>query len=344
MCKEDSRADEAHLSQLSQLNAEKLLSSWLSNPCPEKDLSITEIDQYVTDMISFTKDVLVDVETPRNSFADLVKDDNVRQSVQDIINKIEKATKEGNQCSGSRVSKKMSPSLSTQDVVHNMDERKHEQKSTASMDLSEDDLNHGVFTEVSYAGSFEVPKRSQKKPPMPSPRTKRKARKEQLLMEHKQQGRDVLMKAKDMNKNSKTDNSSAPELECSSKTWDSSGPTEAKPPLNRSASGLDCLDELCSLSRDIERDIFLRQEANVIYSNTQEALGSPTTAAAPAPPPPSSSQALLERQRQELQDLRDFARSQKLADQKSAIEEMHERQFLQTNWPEEKEVGRGFTL
>ena len=59
-----------------QLRLEKSfipLAPWLSNPLPDsKDFSLIEVDildQYVTDMLSFTRGALSDVETPRHSLA-----------------------------------------------------------------------------------------------------------------------------------------------------------------------------------------------------------------------------------------------------------------------------------
>jgi len=90
--------------------------------------------------------------------------------------------------------------------------QKHQSRTvTKSTDPSEEDLSRGVFTEVSFAGTFassQKPTPIQKQErskldapvslpidfeaPVPSPRLKRKARKEQMLKEHKETGREAL--------------------------------------------------------------------------------------------------------------------------------------------------------
>jgi len=80
---------------------------------------------------------------------------------------------------------------------------------------TEEDLQLGVFTEVSFAGTFAsplerppsaLPRHNKSKPkdelnkssnassvaPIPSPRLKRKARKEKMLKEHKEAGKEAI--------------------------------------------------------------------------------------------------------------------------------------------------------
>ena len=142
-----------HLSQLSHLSAEQL-NSWLANPTmpslESKDLSITEIDvldQYVTDMITFTQDALPNVAAPTrtswgptsDAFLSILEmhkhssDENVRQSVQDIITKIE---------------------TNNAKIAEEAEVEKRRRKSKSEEPQSTSCGDHGVFTEVSFAGSF----------------------------------------------------------------------------------------------------------------------------------------------------------------------------------------------
>ena len=276
-----------HLSQLSLLSADKL-NSWLSNPANDsQDLSITEIDvldQYVTQMMSFTNDTLSDVQTPRASFSEDAfvsileihkkksNDENVRQSVQDIINKIEKNSSEKKEKTTSEVKEPSVPAR---------------KKKAFTPDPSDDDLSQGVFTEVSFAGSFMGQGQTKKveeetKAPVPSPRTKRRARKEQMLLEHKQSGREALsllksrsagnvpntLKTEDLPEKSATlsrDFSKASKIEKDKSTTVTPAETQesAVKKIVSSSSGLDCLEELCSQSANIERDIEARAVAKV---------------------------------------------------------------------------------
>ena len=236
-----------HLSQLSQLSAERL-QSWLSNPLPSmdsKDFSLVEVDvldQYVTDMLSFTKGALSEIDTPRNSFhpsnihlksneelLDLLNDVHqsedaslcLKISVQDMISRIEADSK------------------TKQEHRHSQQQQQQQQQhqpvimTQTENPPSEEDLNRGVFTEVSFAGTFATQKLPQKlvansnnqtklvidnkrlevqqpvknvileqvktsqpeipaHAPVPSPRLKKKARKEQMLQEHKEKGKEAL--------------------------------------------------------------------------------------------------------------------------------------------------------
>ena len=257
----------SQLSRLSQLSADEL-HSWLSSPMSSANLdkSMTEIDvldQCVSEMMSFTTDALTtatdtDSDTLKSGvFLNLLEhqrtetdDDDVRRSVQEIIDKIE--------------------GIEQRPPVKPERTRKRE-KVTASP--SDDDLSHGVFTEVSFAGSFssgvsvvvpEAPKEAAEvkvasppplpakrgnfgddvrpKAPIPSPRTKRRARKEQMLLEHKEKGREALSILKSQS---------------ASCVPDSGAPPRPPSPVKASAShqdGLECLEQLCSMSRGIERE------------------------------------------------------------------------------------------
>ena len=120
---------------------------------------------------------------------------------------------------------------------------------------SEEEIQRGCFTEVSCAGnvttktSFSSSSSSTAIKevkrvdfaPIPSPRVKKKARKEQMLLEHKEKGHDALaMVMKHLTK---------PEDECSKPEHS----TETE--LATANDGLQCLDDLCSQSRFIEEDI-----------------------------------------------------------------------------------------
>ena len=257
------------LSQLSMFSTEQL-QSWLSNPMVDcKDQSITEIDvldQYISQMMSFTRDTLSDVQAPiavtnRNSEAFLSILENVRdgtdsgperQSVQEIINKIESAQRldessskppkdPAEVTSSTEISQKSEAETGAKVNVQERPPEKPERKKRSGSSCtnrsnvvtpvpSEADLSHGVFTEVSFAGSFSScssnvpPVTKSLLVPVPSPRTKRKARKEQMLQEHKEKGREALSNL-----------------------------------LKRQSDGdgMECLDELCSQSRNI---IMLQQQ------------------------------------------------------------------------------------
>lgn len=89
---------------------------------------------------------------------------------------------------------------------------------------SEEDIEKGVFTEVSCAGHVT---KSNFHPPIPSPRVKKKARKEQMLLEHKEKGHQALsLVMKNLQKKD--------------------GEVD---------EGLQCLDDLCAQSRHIQEDI-----------------------------------------------------------------------------------------
>ena len=239
-------AASGHLSQLSQLSAERL-QSWLSNPLPSldsKDFSLVEVDvldQYVTDMLSFTKGALSEIDTPRQSSAfqpnnihlksneellDLLNDVHqsedasqcLKISVQDMISRIEADTKS-----------KGTPQQQQQQEQQQQQQQQPIILTKTEPTPTEEDLNRGVFTEVSFAGTFapqkapvkmsplnstsvqQVKLQIDKNPvalseqvkiqpevpsfgPVPSPRLKKKARKELMLLEHKEKGKEALSK------------------------------------------------------------------------------------------------------------------------------------------------------
>ena len=118
---------------------------------------------------------------------------------------------------------------------------------------SEEEIQRGCFTEVSCAGNVTKTSSSSSSSkaikevkrvdfaPIPSPRVKKKARKEQMLLEHKEKGHDALaMVMKHLTK---------PEDECSKPEHS----TETE--LATANDGLQCLDDLCSQSRFVEEDI-----------------------------------------------------------------------------------------
>ncbi len=359
------------LSQLSDLGAAELLDSSGSM----RYLSVTEIDvvldQYVSDMMGFARGAIgEEVETPRNSWAptsrELVsmleerkgKEENEerRRSVQEIIDKIERAANDDNNNKGTPGSSTADCDVSkSSDVINNNTIDHHHyvnfspvsnrpfaenppsisealvrppprtKKKAVTPDPTEDDLSHGVFTEVSFAGSFvsktssspapsiktrtptpPPPPPPPSRPPIPSPRTKRKARKEQLLLEHKERGRQMLS---DIIKSrsagcvpSASAGAAASELTRSS----SSGLS--------STTGLDCLNELCTLSRTVERDIMGRKKETEKVEEEEKASSS------------------------------------SLEEQKTEVQSMHERTFLlggRHGWgrlpscPEDEEEKRG---
>ncbi len=249
------------LTQLSQLGAAELLSE-CGNNASMRFLSVTEIDvldQCVNDMMgSLSKDVA----TPRNSWT---------PSSQELVKLIKERENEDNS--------QMTIDESSSTVMPPpRSKKKHFILSTApTPDPTEEDLSRGVFTEVSFAGSFvsqslasspapslvstatvppppptENSELSMKKPPIPSPRTKRKARKEQLLLEHKAMGKKTIT---DILKSRSS--SSVPD-----KLSSSSG--------NSYRNGLDCLDDLCTMSRKVERDIYQRRHfENILHNNNE---------------------------------------------------------------------------
>ena len=129
-------AGSGHLSQLSQLSVDRL-HSWLSNPLPDsKDFSLIEVDvldQYVTDMLSFTKGALSDVNTPRHSL----------QTCEISGDESKEPEEEGSK-------------VSVQDMISRIEGKENKTIVVTSSDgpPSDEDLNRGVFTEVSFAGTF----------------------------------------------------------------------------------------------------------------------------------------------------------------------------------------------
>ena len=114
-----------------------------------------------------------------------------------------------------------------------------------------------MFTEVSCAGNViktkeEIVKEAFK--PVPSPRVKRKARKEQMLLEHKEMGRQALsvvmqqLKQEPPTNNTITNNGSDLQQHQTS----SMIPKEEE---DDEDDGLQCLDDLCTQSRHIEKEL-----------------------------------------------------------------------------------------
>ena len=236
-----------HLSQLSQLSMDKL-QSWFTNPMTmnslDKDLSVTEIsilDQYVTDMISFSQGALSEIKSNKNEIS------NSNISVQDVVSLVDVQR------------------AKIQDVEDITDDPKadHDSKSAKCESIiiedckapSEEDLSKGVFTEVSCAGNVvktkeqEIVKEAFK--PVPSPRVKRKARKEQMLLEHKEKGHQALsLVMKQLNNNNIIN------------VQDASADNDCKQTADKKCKqtdedqdGLQCLEDLCVQSLQIEKEL-----------------------------------------------------------------------------------------
>ena len=268
----------SHLSQLSQISMDKI-QSWFSNPMmsiENKDLSVTEInilDQYVTDMISFSQGALSEIKSKNHiSTANICVQDvvSLNEPIKDdveIVNHNEKSTNDG-------------------DVQNKCESIIIEDKTP-----SEEEIQKGVFTEVSCAGNviktnakeneFIVKKAIFK--PVPSPRVKRKARKEQMLLEHKEKGHQALsMVMKQMNVPNVPSVPNVPEvphkdeetkqmlLEHKEKGHQalsmvmkqlnvpnvSNVSNIPKVPIeDQEKDGLQCLDDLCTQSRQIEKEL-----------------------------------------------------------------------------------------
>ena len=119
---------------------------------------------------------------------------------------------------------------------------------------SEEDLLKGVFTEVSCAGNViktkeEIVKEAFK--PVPSPRVKRKARKEQMLLEHKEMGRHALSVAIQQLKQEPPSTTITNGSDLQHQT--SMIPKEEED--DDDDDGLQCLDDLCTQSRHIEKEL-----------------------------------------------------------------------------------------
>ena len=136
---------------------------------------------------------------------------------------------------------------------------------------SEEEIQRGCFTEVSCAGNVTKTSSSSSSStaikevkrvdfaPIPSPRVKKKARKEQMLLEHKEKGHDALaMVMKHLTK---------PEDECSKPEHS----TETE--LATANDGLQCLDDLCSQSRFIEENI--KKQAKITDEPTKNQIDQP---------------------------------------------------------------------
>ena len=242
-----------HLSQISQLSAEKI-QSWFNNPMVslEKDWSVTEVnilDQYVTDMISMTS---IPSNPPKNRDEEIIK----RNVVIDIKceDNVSSQQKSGSVCD-----------INSNTVIPKSGSEKIKRKSliTVIEDKvpSEEEISNGVFTEVSYAGNcssavsqkkIDLVKSHFESTPVPSPRVKKKARKEQMLLEHKEKGREALSLAM---KQLKTSTNEIVDHE------------------NEEDDGLQCLDDLCTQSRYVEEDIKKQQQHqhNSKVSTTKDA-------------------------------------------------------------------------
>ena len=213
----------SHLSQISQLSAEKI-QSWFNNPMVslEKDWSVTEVnilDQYVTDMISMTS---IPSNPPKNRDEEIIK----RNVVIDI------KCDEDFKCdiNSNTVTKSETIEPKVKRIIEVIEDKIP----------SEEEISNGVFTEVSCAGNvsqkkIDLVKSHFNSTPVPSPRVKKKARKEQMLLEHKEKGREALslvMKQLKSNNDHEEDD----------------------------ADGLQCLDDLCTQSRYVEEDIKKQQQ------------------------------------------------------------------------------------
>lgn len=269
----------SQLCRLSLMSAVEI-NSWLSSPVSPANLdkSLTEIDvldQYVSQMMSFTTDALDDAanKPPKSGiFISILEqqksessDEDVRKSVQEIIDKIELSTTEAEILKKS-FQKSLSPPPSSSRQAAPIKPERARKRDVLSFAPSDDDLSHGIFTEVSFAGSFSsgisivaeplkeetgekvTPETmmpvffSVRAPPVPSPRTKRKARKELMLIEHKQNGREALELLKS---HSET---------CVPRTDDDEIEEELSYRPKSVQDGLECLEQLCSISRNIEEE------------------------------------------------------------------------------------------
>ena len=235
-----------HLSQISQLSAEKI-QSWFNNPMVslEKDWSVTEVnilDQYVTDMISMTS-IPPSSKPPKNRDEEIIKR-NVVIDIKCSEDNVSSQQKSGSVCDIN--SNTVILNSSENSTIKNQ-ESKIKRKSLITViedkTPSEEEISNGVFTEVSYAGNvsqkkIDLVKSHFESTPVPSPRVKKKARKEQMLLEHKEKGREALSLAM---KQLKTTND---EIDHE----------------NEEDDGLQCLDDLCTQSRYVEEDIKKQQQ------------------------------------------------------------------------------------
>ena len=109
---------------------------------------------------------------------------------------------------------------------------------------SEEEINRGVFTEVSCSGNVKkqaisTQQQSLTLPPTPSPRVKKKARKEQMLLEHKEMGHHAISLA-------------LKQLKQVDKKSENHIPAELS---KEDAIGIQCLNDLCSQTQFIQVDI-----------------------------------------------------------------------------------------
>ena len=240
--KDDVKSQTASFSsgRLSQLSIQSLerINSWLTNPLEtslDDKADIDVLDEYINDMLTFTNGALPDIKTPRTSIVEIVLQNNTFKkeaieederipegSVQEIIKKIECGNFE--------------------------DELQSSVIIASNPEPSDDDLSRGCFTEVSCAGKVVVQKPNsleiigqtevlkpgcQDLQPVPSPRVKRKARKEKMLMEHKANGKEALSQLKKIEE--------------------------------KRLSGLDDLNDLCAQSQLVRKDIEVRGNSKISY-------------------------------------------------------------------------------
>jgi hypothetical protein len=287
-------ASGGHLSQLSQLSAERL-QSWLSNPLPSvdsKDFSLMEVDvldQYVTDMLSFT----MDIDTPRSSVHHEGKVHlKSNEELLDLLNDVQQS-EEASQCLKISVQDMISRIEASSDIKSSQQQLVILTKSEEPP--SEEDLNRGVFTEVSFAGTFAPQKLQQKtsfsnsfkqaklvidnkpqevkenlpaksKPevpvnvPVPSPRLKKKARKELMLMEHKEKGKEALSKLvktiqqpQDQEEQCQTKSIPNQKVGNGSKVVDGPKVINGGEAVGGELNSL--IDDLCALSAGVVRDV-----------------------------------------------------------------------------------------
>jgi len=312
------------LSDLSQLGAGEsgMKSGWFE----QRDHSITEIsvlDQYVDEMMGFANNALDVQEDQTEGAATGEEGEEVRQSVKELVHRIESQSPKENKPVMPAAAKEMGVIVvDASSPPSKIRPPPRTKRKLATPDPSEDDLSRGVFTEVSFAGSFGSsvgPSSSSSsasagagssatlpapgRPPIPSPRTKRRNRKEQILLEHKERGREALDAALKKSRSAGCVPDAWSGRKESDDTADSQripSSSEVSPVKQASTTGLDCLDELCHVSRTIEREV---------------------SRAAKAQCGPESASDLVARQRREL-------------------EELYRAQFLGST-PEEEEKVRG---
>ena len=154
---------------------------------------------------------------------------------------------------------------------------------------SEEDLQRGVFTEISCAGNVAKAKLSDqihpsdlaKKvpnlatiPPVPSPRVKKRARKEQMLLEHKNKGHEALsqilkqlkVKEPEENDHTKSHENSNDNDPCGTEKNNNYDEDCLK---NNNEDVLQCLNDLCEQSKLIQEDIKNEDHTQTKNDNNQ---------------------------------------------------------------------------